>query len=281
MPTAFVTGASRGIGKAVAVHLARAGFDVAITARTVKEGEQREHSSSLRRSDTSALPGSLASTAELVEAAGVRSLTIPADLTDRDSVIAAADSVLAEWGPVDVLVNNGRYIGPGHMDRFVDTPLKLLDLHLEANVMAPLALIKQFLPGMLDRGSGTIVNVTSGAAYHDPPAPAGEGGWGLGYSISKGALHRIAGVLSLELRDQGIYIFNVQPGFIATERMFQDMGAFNFDASTGAPPDVMGAVVVWIVANPAAAEAMADPNGRNLEAQDVCRDLHLLEGWPA
>ena len=61
---------------------------------------------------------------------------------------------------------------------------------------------------MLDRGSGTIVNVTSGAAYHDPPAPAGEGGWGLGYSISKGAMHRIAGVLSLELRDQGINVFN-------------------------------------------------------------------------
>jgi NAD(P)-dependent dehydrogenase (short-subunit alcohol dehydrogenase family) len=281
MPTAFVTGASRGIGKAVAVHLARAGYDIAVTARTVNEGEGREHSSSVRRSDTTPLPGSLASTAELVEAAGVRCLTIPADLTDRDSIIAAADSVLAEWGPVDVLVNNGRYIGPGHMDRFVDTPLQLLDLHLEANVMAPLTLIKSFLPGMLDRGSGTIVNVTSGAAYHDPPAPAGEGGWGLGYSISKGAMHRIAGVLSLELRDQGINIFNVQPGFIATERMFQDMGAFNFDASTGAPPDLMGAVVVWLVKNPEAAEAAADPNGRNLEAQDVCREQHLLEGWPA
>jgi NAD(P)-dependent dehydrogenase (short-subunit alcohol dehydrogenase family) len=280
MPTSFVTGASRGIGKAIAVHLARAGFDVAITARTVNEGEGREHSSSVSRSDTSPLPGSLSSTAELVEAAGVRSMTVPADLTDRSSVIAAADKVLAEWGPVDALVNNGRYIGPGHMDRFIDTPLELLDRHLEANTMAPLALIKSFLPGMMARGSGTIVNVTSGAAYHDPPAAAGDGGWGLGYSISKGAMHRIAGVLSLELRDQGIYAWNVQPGFIATERMFQDMGAFGFDASAGAPPDVMGAVVAWLVTHPAEADAVADPNGRNLEAQDVCRDLNLLEGWP-
>jgi NAD(P)-dependent dehydrogenase (short-subunit alcohol dehydrogenase family) len=157
----------------------------------------------------------------------------------------------------------------------------LLDLHLEANVMAPLALIKEFLPGMLDRGAGIIVDVTSGAAYHDPPAAAGDGGWGLGYSISKGAMHRIAGVLYNELRDKGIFTFNVQPGFIATERMFQDMGAFNFDASSGAPPDVMGAVVAWLVTNPVAAEAIAEPNGRNLEAQDVCRDLGLLEGWPA
>jgi NAD(P)-dependent dehydrogenase (short-subunit alcohol dehydrogenase family) len=277
VPSAFVTGASRGIGKAVAVHLARAGFDVAVTARTVQEGEGREHSSTLQRSDTSPLPGSLSTTAELIEAAGVRSMTVPADLTDRASVIAAADHVLAEWGPVDVLVNNGRYIGPGHMDHFVETPLELLDLHLEANVMAPLALTKQFLPGMLERGSGTIVNITSGAGYHDPPAAAGEGGWGLGYAISKGAMHRIAGILALELGRRGIRAYNVQPGFIATERMFQDMGNFGFDASGGAPPDVVGAVVTWLVTNPEAAE----PNGRNLEAQDEAREHNLLPGWPA
>ena len=277
MPTAFVTGSSRGIGKAIAVHLARAGFDVALTARTVNEGEEREHSSTLSRSDTTALPGSLSATAELVEEAGVRALSIPADLTDRASVIAAADTVLAEWGPVDLLVNNGRYIGPGHMDRFEDTPLELLDLHLEANVMSPLALTKRLLPGMLDRGAGTVVNISSGAAYNDPPAPAGEGGWGLGYAISKGALQRIAGILALELGGKGIRAYNVQPGFIATERMFQDMGNFSFDATTGAPPDVVGAVVAWLVTDPAAAE----PNGRNIEAQDVCRELHLLAGWPA
>ncbi len=277
MPTALVTGASRGIGKAIAVHLARAGFDVALTARTVKEGEGREHSSTLRRSDTTPLPGSLTSTAALVEEAGARSLTVPADLTDRASVIAAADAVLAAWGPVDVLVNNGRYVGPGHMDRFEDTPLELLDAHLEANVMAPLAITKQLLPGMVRRGSGTIVNITSGAAYHDPTAAAGEGGWGLGYAISKGALHRIAGILALELRDRGIRAYNVQPGFIATERMAQDMGGFGFDSSAGAPPDVVGAVVAWLVTDPVA----ADLNGSNLEAQDVCRDMHLLAGWPA
>jgi NAD(P)-dependent dehydrogenase (short-subunit alcohol dehydrogenase family) len=141
MPTALVTGASRGIGKAIAVHLARAGYDVAITARTVSDGEQREHSATVHRSDTSPLPGSLSSTAVLIEEAGVRSLAVPADLTDRASVTAAADAVLAAWGPVDVLVNNGRYVGPGHMDHFTDTPLELIVAHLVANVMAPLALI--------------------------------------------------------------------------------------------------------------------------------------------
>lgn len=277
VPTAVVTGASRGIGKAIAIQLARAGFDVALIARTIQEGEQREHSSTLRQSDTSPLPGSLTTTAEAIAEAGAKSLTVGADLLDRASIVAAADQILAEWGHVDVLVNNGRYIGPGHMDRFLDTPLELLDLHLEANVMAPLILTKKFLPGMLERSSGRIVNITSGAAYNDPPGPAGDGGWGLGYGISKGALHRIAGILALELGDHGIFAYNVQPGFIATERMVHDMAAFGFDASSGAPPDVVGAVVAWLVTDPAAAL----PNGRNIEAQDVCRERGLLPGWPA
>jgi NAD(P)-dependent dehydrogenase (short-subunit alcohol dehydrogenase family) len=291
MPTAMVTGASRGIGKAIAVHLAGAGFDVALTARTVDEGEEREHSPTLRCSDTSSLPGSLSSTAKLVRAVGVRSLIVPADLTDRASVIAAADTVLAEWGRVDVLVNNGRYIGPGHMDHFEETPLELLELHLEANVMAPLALIKKVLPGMLERGSGCIVNITSGAGFHDPPAPAGQGGWGLGYGFSKAALHRVAGILHLELADRGIRAYNVQPGFIATERMAQDMGGYGFDPSRAAPPDVVGAVVAWLATSPGAAEDVMDDkaypppirstkDGRNIEAQEVCRNLGLLPGWP-
>jgi NAD(P)-dependent dehydrogenase (short-subunit alcohol dehydrogenase family) len=276
MPIAVVTGASRGIGKAIAVQLARAGFDVALIARTVAEGERREHSSTVRQSDTSPLPGSLTATAAAVADAGAKSLTVCADLVDRSSIVAAADRILAEWGSVDVLVNNGRYIGPGHMDRFLDTPLELLDLHLEANVMAPLTLTKKFLPGMLERGAGQIVNISSGAGTRDPDQPAGEGGWGLGYGMSKGALHRVAGMLALELGDRGILAYNVQPGFIATERMAHDMAAFGFDAS-GAPPDVVGSVVAWLVTDPAAAQ----PNGRSIEAQEVCAERGLVPGWPA
>jgi NAD(P)-dependent dehydrogenase (short-subunit alcohol dehydrogenase family) len=279
---AFVTGASRGIGKSIAVHLARAKFDVALTARTMGEGERREHSSTVQASDTTPLPGSLASTEGLVEAEGARCLALPADLTDLRSLAAAADTVLAEWGPIDLLVNNGRYIGPGHMDWFVDTPLELLDLHLAANVMAPLALIKTFLPGMLEQGSGVIVNISSGAGMHDPRHPAGEGGWGLGYGISKGALHRVAGILQLEVADTGIHVYNIQPGFVATERMAQDMGQFAFDASTGAPPDVVGAVVAWLATHPDAAEArVAGIDGRVVDSQAVSRELGLVPGWPS
>jgi len=273
---ALVTGASRGIGKAIAVELADAGYDVAILARTVHEGEAREHSSTLKRSDTSPLPGSLDGTAELVRATGQRCLALPADLLDHASLVRAVATVRAEWGHIDVLVNNGRYIGPGHMDHIVDTPVQLLRDHLEANALAPIVLIKEVLPQMIERGGGTIIDITSSVAFEDPTEPAGAGGWGLGYAFSKGALHRIAGVLAVEQRDTDVRVFNVQPGFIATERMQQDMAAFGFDASTGAPAAVVGKVCRWLVESPDALEL----NGTNVEAQDVCRKLQLLPGWP-
>lgn len=88
---------------------------------------------------------------------------------------AAAAVVLELWGRIDPLVNNGRYVGPGHMDRFLDTPIELVERHLTANILAPLQNLKMVLPGMLTRGSGTAITITSGAGLHNPPAPAGGG----------------------------------------------------------------------------------------------------------
>jgi NAD(P)-dependent dehydrogenase (short-subunit alcohol dehydrogenase family) len=127
MGVAFVTGASRGIGKAIAVHLAKAGYDIALAARTVHEGEAREHSSTVKRSDTTPLPGSLDSTASLVEAEGRQALSVFLDITDRTTLGSSVTTVLERWGRIDVLVNNARYIGPGHMDRLLETPVELLD----------------------------------------------------------------------------------------------------------------------------------------------------------
>ncbi len=270
---AFVTGASRGIGKACAVWLARTGFDVALTARSQREGEEREHSSTLRASNTRPLPGSLETTARLVEEAGALALGLPADLLDPASLGAAAATVLERWGRVDVVVQNGRYIGPGHMDRFLDTPIALLEKQLQANVIAPLILNQAFLPGMLARGEGRILNITSAAAYGDPPKPVGEGGWGMGYGISKGAFQRVAGFLAVELGPRGILCCNVQPGLIQTERLIADMGEFGFKG--GAPPDVVGAVVAWLATHD---EARA-LNGETIEAQYWCHERQLLPGW--
>jgi NAD(P)-dependent dehydrogenase (short-subunit alcohol dehydrogenase family) len=211
VPVALVTGASRGIGKAIAVHLAAAGHDVAIGARTVHEGEEREHSSTLARSDTRPLPGSLDATGALIEEAGARVLPVYLDLLDRASLTAAVGAVIEEFGRIDVLVNNGRYVGPGHMDQVLDTPVDLLDRHLEANVMAPIILAKLVLPQMVERGRGVVINLASSSGTMDPPKPAGHGGWGLGYGMSKGALHRLAGILALELGDRGIRSYQSEP----------------------------------------------------------------------
>jgi NAD(P)-dependent dehydrogenase (short-subunit alcohol dehydrogenase family) len=271
---ALVTGASRGIGKVCAQYLARAGYDVAITARSVQEGEAREHSSTLKRSKTDPLPGSLASTAALIEAEGREAMMVPADLLDPVSLGACVATVLERWGRVDVVVHNGRYIGPGHMDLFLDTPVELIEKQIYANAIAPLHINRMVLPGMIERGTGAIVSISSASGYADPTAPAGSGGWGLGYAMSKGAFHRVAGLLATELAGTGVRCFNVQPNLIATERIAVDMAEFGIKPN-GAPSDVVAAVIVWLLTDPEAEQW----NGQNIEAQFFCHERNLLPWW--
>jgi NAD(P)-dependent dehydrogenase (short-subunit alcohol dehydrogenase family) len=274
---AFVTGASRGIGKAIAIRLAQGGYDVAITARTVEEGEQREHSSTVRKSDTTPLPGSLSATADLMRAAGAEVMVLPADLLERGSLGAAAATVVERWGGVDLLVHNARFIGPGHMDLIMETPVEVLEKHVQGNALSPLLLTRALLPSMIKRGGGTIIYITSSAAYTPPPAKAGQGGWGLSYGMSKAAGHSLAPMLAVECGDQGIRAFNLQPGSIRTERIAQDMGAFGFDADDGLwqPPEVIGEVVHWL-----ATSSEADQfNGQCVQAQELCWQRKMLPGW--
>ena len=267
---ALVTGASRGIGKATAVALADVGFDVAITARTVHEGEGIDDSDAAGRS----VPGSLDTTAALVEKAGARALGVPMDLLDRPTLTSAIDTVLDEWGRIDVLVNNAVHTGPGSMSRFDDTTLDMVETKLAANVVAQLVLIKAVLPHMLERGDGTIVNVTSAVAYQDPTAPPGEGGWGSAYAMSKGAFHRIAPNLSVEY--PALRFFNVQPGYVVTERMEVNAKELGLEGRyPGAPPSVPAAVIAWAASSPDADEL----NGTTLEAQQVAKQRSLHPDW--
>lgn len=271
---AFITGASRGIGRVCAQYLARSGYDVAITARTVQEGEAREHSSTLKKSNTKPLPGSLASTAALVEAEGRMAMMVPADLLDPVSLGVAVTTVLERWGRIDVVVHNGRYIGPGHMDRFLDTPVELIEKQVFANAIAPLHINKLVIPGMVARGTGTLISISSASGYADPTEAPGEGGWGLGYGMSKACFHRVAGQLATELRGTGVRAFNVQPNLIATERIAADMAEFGI-ANDGAPADVIGVMVQWLLTDPEADSL----NGHNIEAQFFVHERGLLPGW--
>jgi len=274
---AFVTGASRGIGKAIALRLARGGFDVAITARTLKDGERREHSPTVQRSDTKPLPGSLSTTADQIRAAGAEVMVLPADIVDRASLGAAAALTLERWGGVDLVVHNARFVGAGHMDLFLDTPVDVLEKHVQGNAFAPLVLNHYFLPQMIAQGGGTVMYVTSSAAYNPPRVKAGQGGGiGLSYTMSKAAGHTIVPHLALEYGDRGILAYNIQPGMVGTERILQGaMAEFGFGSDFGEPPEVVGEVVHWFATSPEAAQY----SGRCIEAQEFCVQRGLLPSW--
>jgi NAD(P)-dependent dehydrogenase (short-subunit alcohol dehydrogenase family) len=270
---ALVTGASRGIGKAISLALAEAGFDMALAARTLRSGDPTmEHSQTVHKKDTRALPGSIEETAELVEAAGRKALPLKLDLTDLASVDAAMDRLLAEWGGVDLVVNNGRHIGPGLMDTILDTPIEQYPLFLMAHGVAPIRITQRLLPAMLERGSGTFVTVSSGAGYEFYPAGPRPG---LGYRIGKAAGHTLVGSIIAEYGDRGIRAFNVNPGFVLTERNSLDSDEFGFDTRWAAPPAAVGAAVVWLVSSP---EAEALQRG-NVDAQDLALERGLYPDW--
>jgi len=243
---AFITGASRGIGRGCALELARRGFDLVLTARTVTGAERYEHSSTVKRSAVEPLPGNLEQTAGEVRGLGAAAEVIKLDLSVRADWPAAIDGALARFGRIDVLVNNGRYIGPGHMDPFEDTPVELIEQMLVCNVVAPLHLIKLCLPIMQRQGGGIVINITSSAGDREIDAPIGRGGWGLGYSITKAAFNRMVPGLAKELRQHNIAVIGLMPGFVGTERMAIELKEFGFDASKGLPVENPGRVCAML-----------------------------------
>lgn len=276
---ALVTGASRGIGRCAAVSLARRGFDVVVTARTVHEGEGRAHASSVLVADEPVpIAGSLESTAAAVEAHGRACLAVPMDLLDRAAVEHAAAAALDRFGRVDVLVNNAIYQGPGTMDRILDLPIELAERCLVGDYLHPLLLTQLVLPGMLERGEGRLVNMLSEAAFTTPPAPAGQGGWGVAYAAAKAAFHRVTDMCHVEFAARGIWAFSIAPGLTLTESM-RASGTDEVLLRAGhapAPPEVAGEVAAWLADDPGA-DAYA---GQMVSSRRLCRELGLVPGWP-
>ena len=270
---ALVTGASRGIGKASALKLAAAGFDVALTARTVKEGEGRTEANSVRGDDPIVpIPGSLETTAAEIEAMGQRALPVKMDLLDADEVVAAPKTVLAEWGRIDVLFNNAIFQGGATMDRVLDlTPEAVLKL-CTGNYAHQLLLTQQVIPHMLERGSGRIINMVSGSARLDPVAPAGDGGWGIAYSASKAAFARVAGGINAEFRP-AIWAFNVDPGNVVTEKRRALRPDDQFTDGYGSEPaEATGAAVAWLATSDEAESLL----GKWIYAPKLSEDRGLL-----
>ena len=269
---AFLTGASRGIGRGCALELAKRGFDLVLTARTVTGRERHDWSSTVKRAATAPLPGSLEKTDEEARALGAEAFVRKLDLSVREDWPAAIDAALARFGRIDVLVNNGRYIGPGHMDAFEETPLELIEQMFVCNVFAPLHLIRLCLPTMKRQGGGIVIQVTSGAGEHETDRPVGKGGWGLGYSITKAAFNRMVPGLAKELRPHNVAVIGLMPGFVTTERLVAE-GGLGFDVSTGLPVENPGRVCAMLA-------TARDPmyfSGKDLHGPTFFQDHSLVD----
>jgi NAD(P)-dependent dehydrogenase (short-subunit alcohol dehydrogenase family) len=194
----IVTGASRGIGASIAERMAAEGANVVITARTV------DHHDHLR--------GSLHETLERCRAYGTRIEIIVADLADADSRATIIPTALELFdGRVDVLINNA---AAAIYASTLDYPLRRRRVMLEVNFQAPIDLAQAAIPGMVERGEGWIVNVSSGSAKHaaGPPFRTEGVATEIGvYGASKAALNRITNAFALQLYGTGVRINTIEP----------------------------------------------------------------------
>ena len=141
-----------------------------------------------------------------------------------------------------------------------------------AHGVAPIRIVQLLLPGMLERGRGTFVTTSSGAGYDFYPSGARPG---LGYRIGKAAGHTLVGSILAEHGADGIRAFNVNPGFVLTERNSLDADEFGFAAASAGPPEAVGAAIAWLVSSPE-----ADPLQRsNVDAQDLALERGLYPDW--
>lgn len=255
--TALVTGASRGIGKAVATALAEEGYEVVVTGRTVHEGDAIAPETGLP------LVGSLDSTVAAIRAGGGVAHPLVVDLLNLDSLAPAVDrAVELLGGRLDLVVNNAIYTGPANLNRFADTPPEELVKRVTGNLSAQLVITQKALQHMLESGrGGTFLNVTSSAGQLTPARPVGEGGWALAYAASKAGFHRIADMLAVEYGDRGIRALNVNPGFVGTERVLA-APELAFVARHAVTPAAVAGAMLRILADPSIA------NGAYLQAAD-------------
>jgi NAD(P)-dependent dehydrogenase (short-subunit alcohol dehydrogenase family) len=272
-PRALVTGGTRGIGKATVIELAKAGFDVAFTGRTLEEGQGRELAPD---GTVSSLPGSLNGTQQALAALGVTGLPIRMDLLDPASVDQTIATVMGRWGGVDVLVNNAFYESGKYTSSWIkDIPMEEFARKMQANFFAPLALIKGFLPGMLERGGGRVINLSTRHNYTAQHAPPGEGSASVCYNCSKAAEGKLHDGLAAEHGRDGILAFDLDPGPVLTERGERQMEWLGFPREIFCPVEVPAKVVLWL----ATADEAADFNGTNFMAQEFALQRNLHPKW--
>jgi len=200
---ALVTGASRGIGEAIARRFAAAGAAVAVSARTVEEGDHR-------------LPGSIATTLGEITDAGGTAVAIAADLAKPEDRHRLVEETVKQLGPIDVLVNNAAVT---YYEPVPDFSERHYEVMFAVQVRAPFELTQLVVPGMKERGAGWILNISSAAGRHPqgPPYPNRRMAGGTVYGMCKAALERFTTGLAAELYPDGIAVNVLSPtGLVKT-----------------------------------------------------------------
>jgi len=221
---AIVTGASRGLGRAIALALAAEGAAVAVGGRTEQVWDDR-------------LPGTIGETVADIEAAGGRAVAVRADLTDRDDIARLVGVARDTLGPITILINNAAFTAPGRppvpgaerrakvsrpagaggakpgWPGFVNTPLAAYRRHFEIAVFAAYELMQMVSPDMIAAGGGSIINITSVASRMpgDGPYPDRSGAVLPGYGGSKAALEHLTQCAAFDLADHNIAVNALSP----------------------------------------------------------------------
>jgi NAD(P)-dependent dehydrogenase (short-subunit alcohol dehydrogenase family) len=214
---AIVTGASRGLGAALAEALARAGARVVLVARG--------------RESLEALAASL-------RAEGLTVHALAEDVAEKQAVHRIAGAAAALTGPIDLLVNNASLLGPVPLAPLAETDCEDLEAALAANLVGPFRLTKAVIGSMLLRGRGVVLNVTSDAATSPYP------GWGA-YGASKAALEHLTAIWAAELAESGVKLFRVDPGEMDTQMHADALP--DADRSALTRPDVVARRIVALV----------------------------------
>ena len=255
--TVIVTGASRGIGKSIAEVFAAEGGRVVCAARTLKEGDHP-------------LEGSLETTVSEIKASGGEATAVTADISEYDDCVKLVEETRRLYGPIDVLVNNAAltYFLP-----IADFPVNKWHRSIGVNFHAPFYLSQLALKDMVPRKSGSIVNISSGAAIGPGRGPYNQnfGRGGTLYGAEKAALERFTQGLASEVYEDGVSVACVSPSQVVPTpgTVFHHLVS-GMDDPRGEPPELMAKAALLL-----ASEPLDKVTGRVTYSQEILAEF----GW--